>query len=54
MRKQIVVAAVIGAMALVACQKKAADVWFKGDFQAAMNAAPQHGDLIMVEFYSDT
>ncbi len=53
MKRSMTAVAIMGVLALVACQKKAADFWFQGDFQAAQTEAPQRGGLIMVEFFTD-
>jgi len=40
--------------AVTACQKAAVGPWFDGSYEAALNEAKTRGDLVFVEFYSDT
>ncbi len=54
MKKMSVFVAVIALVAVSACQKTDVGPWFDGTYDAALNEATARGELVFVEFYSDT
>jgi hypothetical protein len=54
MKKMSGFVALIALVAISACQKTDVGPWFDGTFDAALSEATARGELVFMEFYSDT
>jgi hypothetical protein len=52
--KALVTIALTTLVALSGCQEAEVGPWFEGSFDAALVEAGSRGELLFVEFYSDT
>jgi hypothetical protein len=48
------VLALAGIAAATGCQKADVGPWFEGSFDAALQEADSRGEMVFLEFYSDT